>query len=78
MPKHASMSQAESREPNEVELDPIIWGLLDKVPHNGEPWPKTQRTAWLNLLSLTLEMLYPEQTTTAQPNEPAHASPKHP
>lgn len=73
MPKHASMSQAESREQNDqVELDPIVWGLLEKVPAPGETWPKAQRQAWLNILTQTFDMLYPEE-------KPApHAATQHP
>ena len=77
MPKHASMSPAERPDQADVELDPIIWGLLDRVPAPGEPWPKQARGAWLNILSLTLDMLYPEQpASTAHPtNAPSTQHP---
>jgi hypothetical protein len=33
-----------------LEIDPIIAGLLKRLPKSGDIWPKAQRKLWLQLL----------------------------
>lgn len=59
MPKPKSMSQVASHDPNgDLELDPIIVGLLERMPEAGEVWDKPERAKWLQLLGLSLDMIY--------------------
>ena len=62
MPKPKSMSQVVSVEPNgDLELDPIIVGLLEKLPLAGEAWEKQDRAKWLQLFGLSLDMIYKDK-----------------
>ena len=62
MPKK-SMYQADSPEPNgaPLPLDPIIEGLLDRLPELGTVWPKAKREAWLNILRQSFDLLYEDE-----------------
>ena len=71
MPKPKSMSLAANQEASEdLELDPILWGLLEKLPEPGAIWDKPERVKWLQLFQLTLEMLYPDAEPTATNTPP--------
>jgi hypothetical protein len=39
-------------------IDPIIAGLLKRLPNSGAHWPKTQRKLWLQLLEGSFELIY--------------------
>lgn len=39
-------------------LDPIIRGLVDKLPPSGAIWPKSKRKLWLQILENSLEFVY--------------------
>jgi len=43
-----------------MELDPIILGLLERLPAPGDDWPKAERQKWLNILSNVLDLIYLE------------------
>jgi len=64
MPKPKSTSRAVSHEVQEsieaMELDPIVKGLLERLPAPGDEWPKTERQKWLNILSNVLDLIYVE------------------
>jgi hypothetical protein len=45
-----------------AELDPIIEGLLARVPKAGAVWPTTKRKAWLDLLGSSFALIYKETT----------------
>jgi hypothetical protein len=40
------------------DIDPIIRGLLARLPKSGEVWPKAQRKLWLQLLEGSFELIY--------------------
>jgi hypothetical protein len=40
------------------EIDPIIRGLLARLPKVSEVWPKSQRKLWLQLLEGSFELIY--------------------
>jgi hypothetical protein len=40
------------------DADPIIEGLLKRLPKSGEVWPKAQRKLWLQLLEGSFELIY--------------------
>ncbi len=39
-------------------IDPIIAGLLKRLPKSGADWPKAQRKLWLQLLEGSFELIY--------------------
>jgi hypothetical protein len=41
--------------------DPIIQGLLSRLPKAGEVWPDAQRKLWLELLSGSFKLIYKDQ-----------------
>jgi len=66
MGKRKSMSQAEHHEANR-RLDPIIEGLLDRLPAPGDEWNRQAREQWLQVLRLAFDLIYLEPDT-AEPN----------
>jgi hypothetical protein len=47
-------------------VDPIIKGLLVRLPKSGAVWPKAQRELWLKLLSGSFELIYSDGETREQ------------
>jgi hypothetical protein len=45
----------------EPALDPLIAGLLDRLPPPGESWPEDKRKGWLQTFEANLEMIYPAE-----------------
>ena len=41
-------------------LDPIILGLLSRLPKSGDLWPTDERQLWLNLLEGSFKLIYKE------------------
>jgi hypothetical protein len=39
-------------------IDPIIAGLLRRLPKSGDTWPKAQRKLWLQLLEGSFDLIY--------------------
>lgn len=44
-------------------VDPIISGLLKRLPKTGDVWPKAQRKLWLQLLEGSFELIYRDDPT---------------
>jgi hypothetical protein len=42
-------------------LDPLIQGLLSRLPPPGEVWSEEKRKKWLQTLSANLEIIYPPE-----------------
>jgi hypothetical protein len=42
----------------EPEIDPIIKGLLARLPKSGDVWPEAERKLWLELLSGSFKLIY--------------------
>lgn len=40
------------------EIDPIIQGLLARLPKSGEVWPDVDRKLWLQLLEGSFKLIY--------------------
>lgn len=57
-PKRGSGGGGEDRPP----LDPIIQGLINKLPPPGGEWPGAQRKLWLEILENTFKLVYKDQT----------------
>lgn len=68
MPKPKSMSSLDSPELNgtPLPLDPIIEGLLDRLPRTGTVWPKAKREAWLSIMRQCFDLLYDDATPQPQ------------
>ena len=43
------------------EIDPIIRGLLARLPKSGDVWPETERKLWLQLLEGSFKLIYKDQ-----------------
>ena len=49
----------------EKELDPIIRGLLGRLPKPGDVWPEAERKLWLDLLAGSFKLIYKDALQTA-------------
>jgi len=47
-----------------VDIDPIIRGLLVRLPKSGEVWPEEERKLWLQLLEGSFKLIYQEGPKT--------------
>jgi hypothetical protein len=43
---------------DQVDIDPIIRGLLARLPKSGEVWPEAERKLWLDLLAGSFKLIY--------------------
>ena len=48
------------------DIDPIILGLLERLPKPGDVWPETERKLWLELLSGSFKLIYRDKAETAE------------
>ena len=39
-------------------IDPIIAGLLKRLPKSGDVWPEAERKLWLDLLAGSFKLIY--------------------
>ncbi len=46
-------------------IDPIIAGLLKRLPKSGAEWPKAQRKLWLQLLEGSFDLIYLDKNEAA-------------
>lgn len=46
-------------------IDPIIAGLLRRLPASGEVWPKAQRKLWIGLLEGSFDLIYVDNEESA-------------
>jgi hypothetical protein len=46
-------------------IDPIISGLLKRLPKSGDVWPEEQRKLWLQLLEGSFRLIYKDKTDVA-------------
>jgi hypothetical protein len=46
-------------------IDPIIQGLLSRLPKSGDVWPEEQRKLWLQLLEGSFRLIYKDKTEVA-------------
>lgn len=56
-------------------IDPIIAGLLKRLPKSGEVWPEAERKLWLDLLAGSFKLIYkdtPAETRKLSIAELAH------
>jgi hypothetical protein len=46
---------------DQPEIDPIIRGLLARLPKSGDVWPEVDRTLWLELLKGSFKLIYKDK-----------------
>ena len=44
-----------------ADIDPIIRGLLARLPKSGYVWPEAQRDLWLDLLKGSFKLIYKDK-----------------
>ena len=44
-----------------TDIDPIIKGLLARLPKSGDVWPEAERKLWLELLSGSFKLIYKDK-----------------
>jgi len=42
-------------------IDPIIQGLLSRLPKSGDVWPEPDRKLWLQLLEGSFKLIYKDE-----------------
>ena len=52
--------------PTPPEIDPIIKGLLARLPKAGETWPDAERKLWLQLLEGSFKLIYKDKAPSGQ------------
>jgi hypothetical protein len=58
LPKDEAPAEREPERSGGGEVDPIIRGLLARLPKSGDVWPVTQRKLWLDLLEGSFRLIY--------------------
>jgi hypothetical protein len=53
---------------DQTDIDPIIRGLLARLPKSGDVWPETERKLWLDLLAGSFKLIYKDAPATAAQN----------
>lgn len=51
-----------------TDIDPIIAGLLKRLPKSGEVWPEAERKLWLQLLEGSFKLIYKDAEPAQRPN----------
>jgi hypothetical protein len=49
-------------------IDPIIQGLLSRLPRSGDVWPEADRKLWLELLSGSFKLIYKDKESGFEAN----------
>lgn len=57
--------------PSTPDLDPLLEGLMKRLPPPGAPWPDDHRKLWLQTLENCLQLLYPETGETKNERDEA-------
>ena len=45
------------------DIDPIIMGLIRRLPKSGKRWPANERKLWLGILENTFQLVYTDDGT---------------
>lgn len=54
-------------------IDPIIAGLLARLPKSGDVWPVAERKLWLQLLEGSFQLIYKDAAPAKLPPPPGDA-----
>lgn len=63
------MAEEVRRVTHRFQFDPLIRGMMNRLPKPGTVWPKPERKAWLATLEANFELIYDE----AEQEKPAGA-----
>jgi hypothetical protein len=55
------------------DIDPIIGGLLKRLPKSGDVWPEGERKLWLQLLEGSFKLIYKDSAPNKIPPPPGDA-----
>jgi hypothetical protein len=58
---------------NPPDIDPIIEGLLKRLPKSGDTWPEAERKLWLQLLEGSFKLIYKDAASNKIPLPPGDA-----
>jgi hypothetical protein len=58
---------------NPPDIDPIIEGLLKRLPKSGDTWPEAERKLWLQLLEGSFKLIYKDAAPNKLPPPPGDA-----
>jgi hypothetical protein len=50
-----------------TDIDPIILGLLKRLPTSGNVWPEAERKLWLQLLEGSFKLIYKDAESPKSP-----------
>ena len=59
-------------------VDPIIAGLLKRLPKSGDVWPESERKLWLELLSGSFRLIYKDKPAEITRSSSFSHRPKEP
>jgi hypothetical protein len=59
-------------------IDPIIAGLLKRLPKSGDVWPTEDRKLWLELLEGSFKLIYKDKAAVRLPAPPEPPPPPRP
>lgn len=45
----------------DLDLDPLLIALLQKIPNQGEPWPKEKRMRWFKTFAMNVSQVYDDE-----------------
>lgn len=45
----------------DLDLDPLLIALLQKIPNQGEPWPKEKRLRWFKTFAMNVSQVYDDE-----------------
>jgi hypothetical protein len=54
---------------DQADVDPIIQGLLVRLPKAGEVWPAAERKLWLDLLEGSFKLIYKDAPASGQTDD---------
>lgn len=54
-------------------IDPIIQGLLARLPTSGDVWPIADRKLWLEILEVSFKLIYKDEAPERLPAPPGDA-----
>lgn len=57
-PSARANTEVQQAAPSASKVDPLIKGLLDRLPTPGEKWPTEKRFRWLQTLAANLDFVY--------------------
>ena len=61
---HANVGTTDNVGENRLpKIDPIIQGLINRLPDTGEVWPSSERKLWLGILENSFQLVYKDSSS---------------